>query len=183
MFLFFNLSLAKGQPYTITAYIDSTVITHSDVSSLQSLVYSGQGMNWVFDRRVDDWTYINTYLFDITYDDGIAAQIQVNPEFGSVAVATSEAQKYGFIMGQLPACLRIEVNKIWIHQGTESFGGGFNAVLIHTGQSAVYEALGILEEVLYHETTHSALDLGHVTSTGWLNAQNSDSGFISTYCR
>jgi len=176
-----NLSFAKAQPYAITAYIDSSVITQNDVSSLQIVTYAGQGINWIFDRRVDDWTFINTYLFDVVYDDAITSQVQVNPEFGSIAAATLEAKKYAFIIGQLPASLRIGVNKIWIHQGVESFGGGFNAVLIHTGQSAVYEGLGILEEVLIHEATHTSLDSTHATSSGWLNAQSSDVEFISTY--
>ena len=173
-------SFVRAQPYTITAYIDSNVINHDDVSSLQSIVYVGQEMNWVFDRRVDDWIYINTHLFDVSYDDGITSQVQVNPEF-DLAAATIEAEKYAFIMGQLPACLRLGVTKIWIHLGTESFGGGFDAVLIHTGQSASYELVGILEEVLIHEATHTALDSFHATSTAWLDAQNLDGGFISSY--
>lgn len=178
--LIFTSTFLCAQPYSITAYIEPSVIKSDDVSSLQSVVYVGQGMNWVFDRRVDDWVYINTYLFDISYDDGITSQVQVNPEF-DLSSATLEAEKYAYIMGQLPACLRIGVDKIWIHMGTESFGGGFDAVLIHTGQSASYELLGILEEVLVHEATHTALDASHATSLGWLGAQNLDGGYISSY--
>lgn len=181
LLLVLNASFGKTQPYVITAYIDSTVITQTDVSSLQSITYSGQGMNWVFDRRVDDWTFINTYLFEVMYDDGLTAQVQINPEFGSVASAASEAQKYAFVIGQLPACLRIAVTKICVHMGTESFGGGFNSVIIHTGQSTDYEALGILEEVLFHESTHTALDSSHAASSGWVDAQHADGMFISTY--
>ena len=176
-----NFSVLNAQPYTITAYIDSSVVTPSDVSTLQSITYVGQGMNWVFDRRVDDWVLINTYLFDVFYDDALTSQVQVNPEFGSVLLATLEAEKYAFIIGQLPACLRSGIDKIWIHLGTESFGGGFDAVLIHTGQSVEYEQLGILEEVLIHEATHTTLDGLHAASLNWLNAQNADSSFISTY--
>ena len=178
--LIFTGSFAKAQPYSITAYIDSSVITSNEISSLQSVSYAGQAMNWVFDRRVDDWIFLNTYLFDVIYDDGITSQVQVNPEF-DITAATIEAEKYAFILGQLPACLRTGIDKIWIHLGTESFGGGFDAVLIHVGQSASYEQLGILEEVLVHEAVHTALDPTHAAASGWLAAQNSDGGFISTY--
>ena len=179
--LLVSINLAQAQPYTITAYIDSTVIKNSDYSTLQSVSYSGQGWRWMFDRRINDWEYLSAYLFDVVFDDGITTEIQVNPEFVSVVNATPEAIKYAFILGQLPACLRSEVHKVWVHQGTESFGGGFNALLIHVGMSPTYENLGILEEVLFHEATHSSLDPVHTNASGWITAQNIDAGFISSY--
>ncbi len=47
------------------------------------------------------------------FDDGLAAEIQVNPEFGNAYAALLEAQKYGFIIGQLPTAL---------HRGRHPFG-------------------------------------------------------------
>jgi hypothetical protein len=176
-----KLSYAQTPPYIIVAYIDSNVIKTNDYSVLQSITYTGQGMRWMFDRRIDDWEQLNAYLFDVVFDDGLTTEVQVNPEFGSSSNAMVEANKYAFIMGQLPNCLRAELDKIWIHQGDESFGGGFNGVLIHTGRSPEYEALGILEEVLFHEATHTALDPFYSSSISWTTAQNSDDNFISTY--
>lgn len=175
------IHMAQAQPYSITAYIDSVVIESSDYSTLDSISYSGQGWRWMFDRRIDDWEYLLADLFDVVFEDGLSTEIQVNPEFGSVENAEFEAAKYAFILGQLPACLRSEVDKVWIHQGNESFGGGFNGLLIHVGMSPTYESLGILEEVLFHEITHTSLDPIHSNATGWLDAQTSDAGFISTY--
>ncbi|MFM7661339.1 MAG: T9SS type A sorting domain-containing protein [Bacteroidota bacterium] len=176
-----DVAFSQNPPYTITAYIDSNIIRTDDYSALHSISYAGQGMRWMFDRRTDDWEYLNAYLFDVGFDDSITTEVQVNPEFGSSSNAMIEACKYAFIIGQLPAFLRSETQKIWIHQGDESFGGGFNGVLIHTGGSPNYESLGILEEVLFHEATHTALDPLYASDPGWISAQNSDIGFISTY--
>ena len=170
-----------GQPYSGTIFIDPDIITSSDPTTIQSTTYTGQGMRTVFDRRTASWVNINAYLFDIIWNDGLTSEAQVNPEFGSVGAATIEAEKYASIIGQLPTCLREDVDALWIHLGTEPFGGGNNSILIHTGQSALYEGQGILEETLVHEASHSSLDFAHASSLGWVAAQNLDSTFISTY--
>ena len=65
----------------------------------------------------------------------------------------------------------------------QPFGGGNNNLLIHTGQSALYEADGILEETFVHEASHTSLDAAHASAAGWLAAQAADNEFISTYAR
>ncbi len=175
--------MAQQPPYSGTIFIDPDIITPTDSSAYQSVTYTGQGMRTVYDRRVSNWVTINAYLFDVVWNDGLTSEAQINPEFGSVAAATVEAEKYAWSIGQLPTCLRVDVDEIWIHLGTEPFGGGNNSILIHTGQSTIYEADGILEETLVHEACHTSLDARHAASAGWLNAQNLDPTFISTYAR
>lgn len=170
-----------AQPYSGTIFVDPDIITESDASALESVSYAGQGMRTIFDRRVNDWITVNAFLFDVTWNDGLASEAVVNPEFSSVGAARTEVEKYGFSIGQLPYCLRIDVDEIWINQGVEAFGGGNNSILIHTGQTVLYEADGILEETLVHEAAHTSLDAAHATSSGWLQAQTLDGGFISEY--
>jgi len=170
-------------PYSGTIFIDADIITSSDPSSIQSTTYTGQSMVTMFDRRVNDWVLGNAYLFNVVWDDGLTSVAQINSEFGSVANATIEAEKYAFLIGQLPKCLREDVNEIWVHKGVESFGGGNNSILIHTGQTINYENDGILEETLVHEASHTSLDAAHSASTGWLNAQVLDNEYISTYAQ
>lgn len=170
-----------AQPYSGTIFVDPDIITESDASALESVSYVGQGMRTIFDRRVNDWITVNAFLFDVTWNDGLASEAVVNPEFSSVSAAQTEAEKYGFSIGQLPYCLRIDVDEIWINQGVEAFGGGNNSILIHTGQTVLYEADGILEETLVHEAAHTSLDATHAASSGWLQAQTLDGGFISEY--
>jgi len=170
-------------PYSGTIFIDPDIITPSDSSAIQSTTYTGQETVTMYDRRVPGWVNVNAYLFDVVWNDGLTSVAQVNAEFGNVESARVEAEKYGFLIGQLPHCLREDVDEIWIHKGVEPFGGGNKSILIHTGQSINYENDGIIEETLVHEACHTSLDASHASSKGWINAQNLDEEFISTYAK
>ena len=171
-----------AQPYTGTIFMDPDIIIPDDSSAFESISYSGQAERTVYDRR-SGWVTINAFLFSITWNDGLSSEAQVNPEFGTVEAAAGEAEKYAVIIGRLPACLRRDVDAVWIHEGTQPFGGGNRSLLIHTGQSSLYEADGILEETLVHEASHTSLDADHATSAAWLNAASLDGAYISDYAR
>lgn len=173
---------AQKPPYSGTIFIEKDIITASDSSTFVSSTYIGQGTRRVFDRRISGMDTINAYLFKIVWSDGLTTEAVVNPEFGSDEAAI-EASKYGKIVGQIPKCLRIDVKGIWIHKGIKPFGGGNRSILIHTGQTALYEKQGILEETLVHEASHTSLDAIHASAESWVAAQKSDSAFISTYAR
>lgn len=176
-------SIHSQPPYSGTIFIDPDIIKSSDPSSIVSTSYTGQGSVTMYDRRVNDWVTVNAYLFNVVWNDGLTSRAQVNPEFGNIGSATIEAEKYAYLIGQLPHVLRVDIKEIWIHMGVQPFGGGNNAILIHTGQSSLYEKDGIIEETLVHEACHSSLDASHAKSSGWINAQNVDNQFISTYAR
>ena len=176
-------TLQSVPPFSGTIFLDPDIITSSDSSSFESVTYTGQGSRTMFDRRVNNWVTVNAYLFNAVFNDGLTAEIQVNPEFSSSALALVEAEKYSPLLGRLPTVLRFSMQTVSIHKGTNLFGGGNNNILIHTGQSALYEADGILEETLVHEASHTSLDGPHAASAGWLAAQKADREFISTYAR
>lgn len=183
-FLFFShFLLAQQPPYGGTIFLDPNIIIEDDPTTFDTLTIAGRGMRTMYDRRVNDWVNENAYLFIATYDDGLSLEIQVNPEFGSEELALKEAEKYAPILGQLPSVLRKDAQTVWIHKGVQPFGGGNNNFLIHTGQTALYERDGILEETLVHEGSHTSLDNPHANSMGWLDAQKADPSFISTYAR
>lgn len=176
---------AKAQvpPYSGTIFMDSNLLTTADASTFQAINYVGQGNRTVFDRRTNSWTTIYAFLYDITFSDGLTSQAVVNPEFGTTSLAYTEAYKYANLIGQLPKCLRVDVNEIWIHKGNQPFGGGNNSILIHTDKTPEYESYGNLEETLFHEACHTSLDATHANASGWLAAQTADGNFISTYAR
>lgn len=163
-----------------TIFIDPDILSPDDPTTLVSVDSAGTGERTMFDRRVDDFVVVQARLFDATFDDGLSAEIQVNPEL-EAAEARAAAEKYAEIIGRLPTALRDDVATVWIHAGTELFGGGNDNILIHTGQADIYEADGILEEALIHEAAHTSLDAAHATAPGWLAAQESDNRFISQY--
>lgn len=170
-------------PFSGTIFLDPDIITDSDETAFLSISYAGQATRTMFDRRVNNWITVTPYLFNTTYDDGLSIEIQVNPEFQDSEAAEIEALKFARVIGRLPTDLRIDVETVWIHKGTEPFGGGNNNILIHTGQSTLYEKDGILEETLVHEASHTSLDAKHSASSGWISAQEADGNFISTYAR
>jgi len=175
--------LPDSPPFSGTIFIDADIITSADPTTFSGLTDTGQGLRTMYDRRVSDWISANAYLFEATFDDGLNAEVQVNPEFGSVDAARLEAGKYAEAIGRLPKALRLDVETVWIHQGTQPFGGGNNNLLIHTGQAALYQADGILEETFVHEAAHTSLDSRHALSSSWRAAQSADPTFISTYAR
>jgi hypothetical protein len=168
-------------PFHGTIFLDPDIITANDPTSFQALADAGRGSRSMFDRRVNKWITVNAYLFTATYDDGLSIEMRVNPEFINRDLAELEAYKYAKVIGQLPTCLRQDVKTASIHKGTQLFGGGNNDLLIHTGQTVLYEKDGILEETLVHEATHTSLDAKHALSVDWLRAQQDDARFISKY--
>ena len=174
---------AQSPPFGGTIFLDPDIITPDDPTTFLELESAGRGIRTMFDRRVGDWISVNAYLFNASFDDGLSAEIQVNPEFGTVDAAQVEAEKYAPLIGQLPTALRKDVETVWIHKGVNPFGGGNNNILIHTGQSDLYVRDGILEETLVHEASHTSLDNPHASSAGWKAAQTADPTFISTYAQ
>lgn len=170
-------------PFGGTIFIDPDIITSADPTSFSDLTFMGQGPRTMFDRRVDTWITVDAFLFHATFDDGLAMEIQVNPEFLSPEASQVEAEFYAGAIGRLPSALRADVETVWIHQGVNLFGGGNNNLLIHVGQAALYSAEGILEETLVHEAAHTSLDSAHASAPGWRAAQAADPTFISTYAR
>ena len=170
-------------PFSGTIFLDPDIIIPSDPTTFQNLSSAGQGSRTMFDRRVNAFITVDAYLFNATFDDGLGAEIQVNPEFGGSAAALAEAQKYAEVIGRLPTALRNDVQSVWIHKGVQPFGGGNNSLLIHTDQADLYAGDGILEETLVHEAAHTSLDATHASAPAWLDAQSADGVFITTYAR
>lgn len=175
---------AAEPPYHGTVFIEPNILTASDPTTFRGVTAAGRGDRTMYDFRPGDWITVRAYLFDARYNDGLAIEIQVNPELGSAAEALAEAEKYGEAIGRLPTALRTGVQTVWIHRGGwENFGGGNNNILIYAEAGETYRQSGFLEEVLMHEGAHSSLDPLHKIAPGWQAAQAADGGFISAYAR
>lgn len=170
-------------PFSGTIFIDPDIMTEDDPSTLVAAVYQGQEMRTMYDRRANDWVQRNAHIIDTAFSDGLVIEAQVNPEFNSADEARTEAIRWAEEVGRLPRALRTEVKTMWIHKGTEPFGGGNQNILIHTGQADDYIAGGILLETLVHEASHTSLDPLYANHPDWLAAQQADPEFISTYAR
>lgn len=173
----------KSPPFSGTIFIDPDIITPDDPTTFLDLNYAGTGSRTMYDRRNGGaWVTLVPYLFNARFDDGLTIEIQVNPEFETKELAESFANKFAPVIGRLTTELRRDVETVWIHRGMEPFGGGNNNLLIHTDWSERhYEQQGILEETFVHEAAHTSLDARHAQSAEWLQAQEADCHFISTY--
>ena len=181
-------ALANEPPFAGTAFISPGVITASDPTSLRSVDYVGRGERMVFDRRVGDWATAEVFLFDVEYAGRPAVEYQVNLEFETPEAARAQVDAYAPAVGRLPGVLLEVVVEVEIHAGDEGFGaavgGSFPGSLhIHTDRGEGYIRDGFIEEVLFHEGAHAALDVDHATAPGWREAQAADGQFISTYAR
>ena len=136
----------------------------------------------MYDFR-SSWVNLQAFLFEAKFEDGSIIEMQVNPEFKDKSIAEVEAKKYAFLIGQLPALLRKDIQTSWIHKGNNGWGGGNNNILIHTGQTLDYERDGIVEETLIRAATHTSLDSYHKDDNDWLDAQRKDNHFISDYAK
>jgi hypothetical protein len=170
-------------PFGGTVFLTPDLITPADPTAFTGATAAGRGSRQMFDRRVDGWITVDAYLVDLSFRDGPEVEVQVNPEFGSAGAALALAQRFGPVIGRLPRALRADVETVWIHEGTEPFGGGNDNLLIHVGQADDYEATGVLEEVFVHEAAHTSLDDAHAGAAYWTQAQGADRCFVSTYAR
>jgi hypothetical protein len=172
---------AQAPPFFGSGFVDSDIILATDYSYYESIGYVGLEDRLVFDRRDNAFSIKSMHIFDATYADGLEIEVQVNPEFGDSAAAEVHATTYAQSVGLLSTSLREDVETMWIHDGFEAFGGGNNNILIHVPQAIDYGEF--LEEILFHEATHTSYDADHGTSAGWLAAQAADPTFISNYAQ
>ena len=89
-------------PFSGTIFIDPDIITASDPTAFTGVRFAGQASRRMFDRRVADWITVEAFLFDATFDDGLAVEIQVNPEFPTEAASQVLAERYAEAIGRLP---------------------------------------------------------------------------------
>ena len=180
-------SAHEAQPFGGTTSVDPDIITPADASALVSVSYAGQARRAMADGRREGGTSVDAYLFDAVFENGQTIEIQVNPEFGDVDTSLAVAQKYAFVIGQMPRALRTHTEIVWIQKGwggnvfQACFRPACNQVLVHTDTGDSHIRRGKLEEVMVHETTHNALDTAHAYASGWLAAQDADGRFISNY--
>ena len=167
-------------PYWGTIFVNSEIVTAEDPSAFNQLIYEGQAIRTMYDRRPAAWIQNNAHIFSASFGSNTTIEIQVNSEF-TQEQASLEANKYAFAIGQIPAFLMVDVDTVWIHRGVEGFGGGNRNLLIHTGQGESYIRDGILEETLIHEATHTSFDAYHSNDPLWVMAQTLDGMAISQY--
>ena len=180
----FVLDHTGEPPFSGTVFFPD-ILRPSDPTNLEGVTYTGRGDRLIYDRRVEEWTTVDAFLFAVRIHEQ-ELEFQVNPEFGSVDAARAEVDTYAPALGRLPAFMLSRARKVQVNAGDEPFGGNWRdrSFLIHTDRGRSYIDRGIIEEVFFHEAAHVSLDGDHGAAPGWLAAQQADGGvFISAYAR
>ncbi len=200
---------ARGEnpPYTDTETTLPNIISSSDPSSFVTLEALPEATQIMADWRNTEDSFplkanpkdpnpviINEiiripYLFRATFIDGSEIEVHVNREIGTRQHASESAERYLTVIGQLPAILRTGVRIIWLHkEGPERKFALNQGIYLNDVEAAKFLEEGTLEEILFHEATHTSLDflhsgLGGEANPDWQAAQTSDGQFISKYGR
>lgn len=175
-------STLTSPPFDGTVYLTSDAITPSSPTDLIDVTFQAVESRETFDRRVDDWVNAPSWVYQATYSCGRpSVAVIVNQEFDRQQ-ADTQAQRFAFILGQLPSGVRTNVDELWVHGGFELAGGGNRSILIHTDYAD--KERNFLEEIFLHEAAHTSLDYdfgGAVSPSLWAKAQEHDQTFISAY--
>jgi hypothetical protein len=183
--------------YHGTAWEFRGLIKPTDYSTLNSLVYKGLGRRRVYDRRKGWVNDQPSFLVEAKYSNGNNLEIIFNEEFkdckGISKIPCSnfeewikdEAKLYAYILGQIPAILRKEIQNIAIHKGKYDIGGGNRNILLHTDRIREYINANVLEQMILHEATHNFdwVFGGVIGREKWLTAARADGTYISQYSK
>jgi hypothetical protein len=165
-----------------TVYITPEVITPKSPSDFLELTFTGLSDKETFDRRVDDFVKNPSYVFTASFRCATeTVDVVVNSEF-TQEKALQEAERFAYLLGQMPLGLRGLVREIWVHDGNELAGGGNESILVHSGYAD--QEKDFIEEVFAHEAAHTSLDYdqgGIVDRKLWAAAVASDGVFVSEY--
>ena len=178
-------ALADDPPYAGTVYVDPDWITPDDPSTFSAATPSGRMAVQMYDRRIPDWTTVDARSFILNFAEGATVMAHINPEFSS-STSESLAEKWGYVLGQLPIGLIGKLGELHIQGGDELMGGnGFTDpthVLVHEEHAARNLTNGWAEEEILHELAHAVFQPMQ-TSANWIAAQNTDPCYISNYAR
>jgi len=184
-----NLRKEAAPPYHGTIFNFPGVINASDPTSFTGVQYAGQGSRQIFDGRYGGrWIKVNAWLFTASFSDHSSVEFRCNPEF-SYTQARAQVSKFANALGRIPEVFRSRVDVFELNKGSEAQGGrgGGNfderSLCLNTGYGTKMERKGILETLLLHECSHASLDGYHEYTPEWIQAQNDDQNFISTYSR
>jgi hypothetical protein len=113
--------------------------------------------------------------------------------------ALGYAIKYARIFGQMPKTLVESITEVWVRKdGYDKYRAVEDKILIYAEHAKKDDADGTLEEILFHEATHTGIDKYCINSNaslnyyyidnsgnrvGWTDAQKLDKTYISEYAK
>lgn len=162
---------------------DIDFITSTDPDAFLSLVYIGQDTKEMPGAENDELFDENTYVFKATFKNNKKVEIWAHSDFGSKAAAKIYVDKLTDKLGKLPNFMREALHHVVIHKGdstafAEDAGKFF---VLYSDNMDTRISNNDLEETVFHESIHVALDLLYAKSKDWKTAQTQDNTYITAY--
>lgn len=162
---------------------DLEFIKTSDQSAFSCIVYKGKQRAEMPDKRHDELFANNTFVFVANYTDGTSLEIWAHSDFGSKDRALRSVDPVAAAIGKLPTFMRAKLDHVVIHKGNETAfaesGGHF--FVLYSENILTRIRNHDLEETVFHESVHAALDKRYLPSPLWLEAQQADNDYITEY--
>lgn len=174
-------SAVANPPYrNSVASNDIAFITSDDPNNFNCVAFVETGEREM-PKGPQDGLFAEAHVFEARFDDGLNIELWVHHELGDLAVGY--AGKVGLAMGHLPTRMRETLNHVVILPGDdaafEEADGGFFGIFADNIDTRLRN--DDLEETVFHETAHVALDRTLGRSEAWLEAQRADGEAITRY--
>lgn len=176
-------AIADEPPFSSTADTVFDIIKTTDDTQFLCLDYVGRTTRQMWDKRIDNESDLNVFLFQAYFEEGPTIDIILNPEFETVEDARAEALRYTRGLGQLPMIFRQGIKQFGIHMGDESFHAGTGKIFMYQDKTTLRISQKHLEESLMHESVHASLDATYRNSPEWRQAQQQDDAFVTRYAQ
>lgn len=159
-------------------------IKSTDPDTFLSITYQGR-----FEKEMPgsefDLIDKNAFVFQASFTNNKKIGIWCHSSFQTVEAAAGYANKLTDKLGKLPIFMRDELSHVVIHTGD---GGAFaedrgKFFVIFTERIDKRISENDLEETVFHESIHVAIDLTYAKSSGWTQAQKNDNAFITNYAK
>mmetsp|Transcript_26232 Transcript_26232/g.52289 ORF Transcript_26232/g.52289 Transcript_26232/m.52289 type:complete len:306 (-) Transcript_26232:104-1021(-) len=176
-------STNKLPPYGGTVWISKMVLTKNDPNaSNKRAKYGGKKCRQIYHQHLSKWIRLkNTFLFRMTFNDGIKFWVWVDPKYKSVRRAKKVITKMIPILGTLPEFLRRDIHVIAILKKGEGANADVLGGVITLHEKSFEMAEGYNEEVCLHEGAHTSVDDNLYNTAGWNRAVKADNKYISDY--
>jgi hypothetical protein len=172
---------ASAEPlYDATVDTVFDIITEGDPSTFDCYSYQGMAERQMWDKRIDAEIYPVAHVFDVRFADGPVIEFTVNPEL-TRAAAEAEVMRHAIALGRLPIELRQPWQRLGIHAGEESYSAGPGLSFVYSARTDWLLGFSHVEESLFHEGVHVALDAKLADADGWKAAQAHDGAFLTGY--
>lgn len=183
------IATAVGQPLfpNSVASNDIDFITDADPSTFVKLEFVTREPRDMVDKRPGASEEPRpAFVFDAHFSDHTIVVIAIDAAFESQEAAHAEALRYVHPLGKLPTVLRDGIiNGMIVHRGgedTTAFSDG-GRIILYSDNATKRIGNHDLEETIFHESIHVALDRKHARSAEWLAAQAADGAFITEYAQ